>query len=459
MNAHGIEFAAKNIPALDTGFLPLAKFNESYLKTADKPLNIAVERNDGLISVYKTRVHGTKEMFDADCFYVERLVKLLLWVRGGYRVFVCGDSAVAGFVKAAYAKGGAREFDRDFMTRVYEKDFEVLSLPVENTPAAHEQSKPIGRHLDGCRIGFDAGGSDLKVSAVVDGEAVFSEEIIWHTKLNGDPDYHYGEIVSALKKAAEKMPRVDAIGVSSAGIFINNRAMMVSLFRKVPPALYKSRIRNIYLQAAREIGDVPVEVANDGDVTALAGAMDLDENRVLGIAMGTSEAGGYVDEHGNLTGWLNELAFVPVDASAGAPADEWSGDIGCGVQYFSQDAVIRLAPPAGIALDDNLTPAEKLKEVQRRMEAGDAAAAKIFETIGVYLGHAVALYASVYDINLVLLMGRVVSGRGGHSILDTANTVLATEYPAVFQTLRLVLPDEKSRRIGQSVAAASLPRI
>ena len=170
-------------------------------------------------------------------------------------------------------------------------------------------------------------------------------------------------------------------------------------------------------------------------------------------------ASGYVDEHGNLTGWLNELAFVPVDAAAGAPADEWSGDIGCGVQYFSQDAVIRLAPSAGIALDDSLTPAEKLKEVQRRMEAGDGAAAKIFETIGVYLGHAVALYASVYDINLVLLMGRVVSGRGGHILLDTANTVLATEYPAMFQALRLVLPDEKSRRVGQSVAAASLPHI
>ena len=114
------------------------------------------------------------------------------------------------------------------------------------------------------------------------------------------------------------------------------------------------RDRDIYLRAAREIGNVPVSVCNDGDVTALAGAMSLGENNILGIAMGTSEAVGYVDENGSVTGWLNELAFAPVDACPEAMADEWSGDIGCGVKYFSQDGVIKLAAAAGIALEEEL---------------------------------------------------------------------------------------------------------
>lgn len=69
----------------------------------------------------------------------------------------------------------------------------------------------------------------------------------------------------------------------------------------------------MYIRAAKEIGDVPLTVANDGDVTALAGALSLKHGRVLGIAMGTSEAVGYVNKDGNLNGWLSELAFVPVD--------------------------------------------------------------------------------------------------------------------------------------------------
>jgi len=255
------------------------------------------------------------------------------------------------------------------------------------------------------------------------------------------------------------MPRVDAIGVSSAGIYINNQTKIASLFRKVPADQHEAIIKNIYINAAKEIGDIPVEVANDGDVTALAGSMSLNDNNILGIAMGTSQAGGYVDGKGYLTGWLNELAFTPIDATPNGPLDEWSGDIGCGVMYFSQDGVIRLAPLAGVELDENATPAEKLAFVQEEVKKGNENADKIFEAIGVCLGHAVAQYSTVYDIKHVLLMGRVVSGKGGQLILDNTNKVLAEEYPAVAAKTEVTLPDEKSRRVGQSVAAASLPSI
>jgi len=68
-------------------------------------------------------------------------------------------------------------------------------------------------------------------------------------------------------------------------------------------------------------GGIPFDVVNDGEVTALAGSMALNDNAVLGIAMGSSLASGFVTPGGNLTTWLNELAFVPVDYREDAPCD------------------------------------------------------------------------------------------------------------------------------------------
>ena len=460
MNVYGIEVAIKNTPVLDKGFIPMAAFTSAFEASAKngKDIAVAVERNQGQMAVRHFRIHGTPEMAEADRVYVDRTVKMLLWAYGGYKVFICGDDGMARVIKDAYQPGGSREFDADFMSRVYEKPFEVVALPLDKTPAEKTLAQSVGRHLDGCRIGFDAGGSDRKVSAVVDGVPVYSEEVVWFPKTNADPDYHFEGILSAFRTAASKMPRVDAIGVSSAGIYVDNRAMVASLFLKVPRDLFDQKVKDIYIRAAKELGDIPLEVANDGDVTALAGAMSLEENRVLGIAMGTSEAAGYVDTDGNITGWLNELAFAPVDLQDDAMVDEWSGDKGCGVKYFSQDSVIKLAPRAGIALDESLSPAEKLKVVQKEMEEGRESARDIYRSIGVYLGHALAYYAMYYSIAHVLLLGRVMSGEGGDLVIAEARRVLDEEYPE-YAAMELHLPDEKIRRVGQSVAAASLPQI
>ena len=455
MNCYGIELSPRRLPPLDPDYTPLYLFNRAFLREAHKPLGIAVERSGGQIAVYETKIHGTPEFAQADRYYVDRLVKTLLWMKGGFKVYIRGDEEIFQALKSAYAPGGARAFDAEFMSGVYERPFQVVSCQV--LPQEKSLPQAIGRHLDGCRIGFDAGGSDRKVSAVIDGESVFSEEVVWFPKTAEDPDYHFQGIVEAMKSAAAHMPRVDAIGVSSAGIYIDNRAMVASLFLKVPKDLFQEKVKDIYIRAAKEIGDVPLAVANDGDVTALAGAMSLEDNNVLGIAMGTSEAVGYVDDQGNITGWLNELAFVPVDASPSAMADEWSGDIGCGVKYFSQDAVIKLAPAAGIQLDEAISPAEKLKVVQGLMEEGDPRAASIYQSIGVYLAHALALYYDFYHYKHVLLLGRVMSGKGGDLLLSTCKEVLAEEYPEIAAAIRPSLPDEKFRRVGQSVAAASLP--
>lgn len=457
MKIHGIEVNIKHAPALDPEFAPIRIFNQNYLKSATEPLTVSIVRDGGQTSVYQTKIYGTDGMRAADEYYVDRLVKTLLWIKGGYKICITGSKAIFKFIENAYSQDGDRSFDFNFMSRVYERKLEVEHCA--EIPRQVETSLPIGGQLQGCRIGFDAGGSDRKVSAVIDGEPVFSEEIIWHPKTSPDPEYHFQEIISAFKTAASHMPRVDAIGISSAGIYINNRTMAASLFLSVPPEDFENKVKDIYLRAAKEIGDVKIKVCNDGDVTALAGAMSLGENNILGIAMGTSEAGGYVDKDGNITGWLNELAFVPVDASPGAMLDEWSGDIGCGVKYFSQDSVVKLAQQGGIIFDAAQTPAQKLKHVQQLLEQGDSVAYEVFTSIGVYLGHTLAHYHDLYDFGRVLLLGRVTSGKGGDIVISVAENVLNEEYPEESRQFTLSLPDEKSRRVGQSIAAASLPEI
>ena len=455
----GINYTMNHAPKLDPTFVPFGVWREAYLKDAKQPIAIAVERDNGQVSVHKTFIHGTPDMAEADYRYVERYVKFLLWSIGGFKVSVCGCSELAKKLQAAYQPGGEREFDYGFVEQLYEEKLEILDLPLDASPAANEVSEPMGGNMDGCRIGFDAGGSDRKVSAVIDGECVYSEEVIWFPKLNEDPDYHFGHIVEAFKTAASKMPRVDAIGVSSAGDFIGNEPRVASLFIKVPRENW-DKVKTIYDRAAAEIDPkVPILVANDGDVSALAGAMGLGKGNLMGIAMGTSEAVGYVDEDQNVLGWINELAFAPVDLQAGAMQDEWSTDYGVGCKYFSQDAVIKLAPAAGIDIPAELSLAEKLKFVQKLMEADDPRAIAIFETIGAYFAYATVQYSQFYNIDYMMLMGRVMSGKGGDTILKVCNDILAEEYPALYQKCAVMLPDEKMRRVGQSVAAASLPKI
>ena len=453
---------------LDPQFAPMSlKVREmrELTKENGQEIVIGVERNKGAVTTYRTRIFPDGTGHDEENYrFVERIVKSMLWVAGGFKIIIAGSEVVAQRIKEAYVDGGYRDFDLHFMENVYESKFEVISVSLEDAPKDVSTAAPIGRHLDGCRIGFDAGGSDRKVSAVVNGESVYSEEVVWLPKVNSDPMYHFDGIYTAMKTAASHMPRVDAIGVSSAGVYIDNKIMVASLFLKVSPDDFQKYVKTMYLDAAKKLGEelgkeIPIEVANDGDVTALAGAMDLNDDSVLGVAMGTSEAGGYVDPDGNITGWLNELAFVPVDFCENAMVDEWSGDYGCGVKYFSQDGVIKLAPAAGIELDPNMTPAEKLKVVQGLMAEGDERAAKIYDTIGCYFGYAIGYYAEFYEMKHVLIMGRVTSGKGGEILLARAQEVLDTEFPELAAKCKLHIPDESSRRVGQSVAAASLPKL
>ncbi|MBE0699501.1 MAG: ROK family protein [Anaerolineaceae bacterium] len=452
----------KWIPPLEEGFRPASLANRAFLAEVGEqatPLIFGLERENGKISRFETRVFPEGHpRAEANLFYAERLLKFLLWQRGTFRVYAGGPRSIGSYLAKVYAPIGARQFDSEFMgAQVYERPFQIIPCAPEEVPQALETGKPLGRHLEGCRIGFDLGASDRKASAVIDGKVVYSEEVIWEPRKQADPDYHFREIMASLQSAAAHMPRVDAVGGSSAGILIDNRPMVASLFLSVPKARF-GEVHTLFQRIQKEM-NVPVEVINDGDVTALAGSMSLEDNAILGIAMGSSQAAGYVDSAGNVMGWLSELAFAPVDYSPQAPIDEWSGELGVGSQYFSQQCVFRLAPKAGITIPAGITDAEKLAYVQQKLEAGHEGAQKIWQTMGICLGYALAHYADFYDIKHSLILGRCTSGSGGNIILAGANQVLRSEFPDLADGLHIQLPDERSRRVGQSIAAASLPII
>ena len=454
-------------PVLDPDFQPIIVAYQNFCRevaasTEGIPFSIAIERENRQVSTFDLHVFAPESRrFTENLIIVERLVKAMLWLRGGWKIILCGCDELSSCIAELYCEAGARHFDCYFMKRVYGHPLQVdIRSSFDNRPAEVHQAALRKRNLDGNRIGIDLGGSDYKFSAVINGQAVFSEEISWHPKLQTDPVYHKECIRHALRSAAAHLPRVDAIGISAAGIYVENEVKIASLFIKVPESVFDVQVKNMFYELIQEFGEnIPFEVRNDGDVAALAGAMSLNTNRVLGIAMGTSQASGYVDAEGRITGWMNELAFAPFDLNPHAIVDEWSGDHGCGVKYFSQDSVIKLCSAAGIELTKSASPAEKLKVVQSLMAKGDDRARKIYETIGVYLGYALPYYAMFYDIGEVLLMGRVTSGAGGQVILDRANEVLTTLFPEVAAHVHVRLPDEKSRRVGQSIAAASLPEI
>lgn len=451
----GIEIECANLPALDQEFIPIHLFNQAYLQGAESDFNIAISAGEERCCVYRTKIRNRDDSLAADCFYITKLVKSLLWLYGGNRVTLCGSMRVFEHVRSTFSLSGLRHHDVEIMAEIYQEPFlvELNAAP----PPAKANTKFLGRHLNGCRIGFDAGGSSRKVSAVMNGKVVYTEEVLWDPRWETDPDYHYRGILDSVMAAAKKMPRVDAIGVSSAGIYVNNQTRMAAIFRSVPEEEFEDHIKNIYPQVAKALGNPPLEVANDGDVAALSGSMTLEGNNVLGIAMGASEAGGFVDPQGSLTGWLNELALMPIDVNPEAPIDEWSGDRGCAGSYLSQVGVIRLAEKIGIRLDRYDTPVEKLKAVQMRGERGEGKARLVFETIGCYLGHTLAYYHYLYQFDYVLLLGRCMLGAGGDMIFNKAQKVLAEEYPLVATSIMISMPDENSRSVAQSVAAASIP--
>ena len=451
-------------PVLDPLFRPAALAWRAFQQHAcatghPAEARFALEQKDGSVSRLATALlpGSDPETADANFTMLERLVKLALWAHGGFRVHLDAPAGMAERLRAYYRDTPNGRFDSEIVgERVYDHPIEIVATR-DLPPARSNTSASLGGHLDGCRIGFDLGGSDRKVAAIVDGRVVWSEETEWDPYHQKDPQYHWDGIMDSLRRAAEHLPHVDAIGGSAAGVYVANQVRFASLFRGVAPDAFEKRVRNMFIDLKRAWNGVPFDVVNDGDVTALLGSMSLLRGAVLGVALGTSTAGGYVTADGRITPWLNEIAFVPVDYRPDAPRDEWSGDHGCVVQYLSQQGAGRLLGPAQIEVPASMPLPARLKHVQALMQLGDRRAVNVYLTLGAYLGYTLAHLANVYDFGNVLLLGRVMSGPGGAILIDTAQEVLRADFPELAPRVSLHMPGEKEKRHGQAIAAASLP--
>ena len=465
-------------PPLEAAFEPAALWMQRFAREAraatSLELCLALSRPDGSCFRHSMPVlpSTTKDAAARNFQAVERTVKMLLWMKGASKIELACHSAdatqatsevaeeLAQELARCYSPQGARAFDDEVVgQKIFRQSLELRSSSFADLPPENDRSTPLGRHLDGCRIGFDLGGSDRKAAALIDGKVVFSEEIAWQPYFENDPAYHYRGIKDSIERAAKHLPRLDAIGGSAAGVYVDKEPRAASLFRGISDEDFEREIRPLFRRLQQDFGDVPFELVNDGEVTALAASMSLDCNAILGISMGTSQAAGYVDAEGHITNWLNELAFCPIDFRPEAPCDEWSGDVGCGVQYFSQQGVARLAKVAGIPLPEEMPFAERLLEVQTLMEKGDERAQQVFASIGRDLGWTIPWYAEFYDLHQLLILGRVTSGAGGELIIAEAQTVLEKQFPELAQQIALTTPDETMKRHGQAIAAASLPAL
>ncbi|MFA5290426.1 MAG: hypothetical protein WC351_05230 [Candidatus Izemoplasmatales bacterium] len=442
---------------IDGAFLPIYEYMRDFqervrLSLCKVPFALVIERHQGYNFRFDAFVYSDDVATDAlNQVFAEKIVKTLMYMVGGYRIHVVGPLGLFTWLKKTFSQDGARSFDVNIMEEVYNHPLEWIHCTLDALPQSHPECVDIGGDFKGNRIGFDAGGSDMKVVAVQDGNVLYQEEIIWHPKVNADASYHRKQIEDAMAKAASHLDHVDRIGVSSAGIIVSNQVRVASLFIRVPRSERITRLQNIFTEIAQRFG-ASVQVANDGDVAAFMASRTLQQGNILGIALGTSQASGYINPEGRFLGWLWELAFVPVAMHPDAAIDEWSHDRGVGAKYHSQDAMIRLAEQGGIILDPSMTPAEKLKEIASLAQAGSQIALDAYHDTGVYLGYSLLYYHMFVPFSAVMLMGRVTSGIGGAKLIQAARDVLLKHQ--VDCTIHL--PNENDRRLGQALAAAYL---
>jgi predicted NBD/HSP70 family sugar kinase len=407
------------------------------------------------------------------------LIQEMMWQRSGSELKICGPDRVTKAIQKAFAKGGQYEFEALSMPNVCGTPATPFTVTIVDNivdlPAAKDSPQVCGKDANGCRLAFDLGKSDIKTVAVKDNEVLYSKETEWDVT-NKDPDYHFDAILAELKKAAEKLPKVDAIGGSATGtVSDKNEATWCDIFPNVPPKVYKEKVVDIFVRLGKAVaGDVPLKVINDGEVTALAAYQKIKAGNIMGISMGSSEGGGYANGDGNLLGWINELCYIRLDLNPNAPTDPWTKGAHTGVShmYLGQRGATKLAHKAGVAVPDNLkyphkemctikheNHAQCLKLIQEAMKDPEKKekTKELYETVGVYLGYALGQYCEFYKIDHVMILGRVSKGEGGDLMLATAKKVLEEEFPDDCKHIEFHTADDHFKAVGQCIAAAALP--
>mmetsp|Transcript_77766 Transcript_77766/g.172217 ORF Transcript_77766/g.172217 Transcript_77766/m.172217 type:complete len:522 (+) Transcript_77766:72-1637(+) len=475
------------VPApLDANFAPFILGKLNYLKCAKeanctKTLEWALPRADDCCARGSLLCFPeASEYFEATIFLAGVLIQEMMWERSASSLQLCGPQEVCSKVKEAFSIRGKFKFEVETMPKVCgtpDSPFEVSIVASESAlPKAVDRPIKCGQDASGCRLAFDLGKSDIKTVAIKDNKVVESKETEWDVT-NADPQYHWDMILTAMKETAATLPRVDAIGGSATGtVSADNEATWCDIFPNVPPDVYKEKVVPIFKNLAKEFGNVPLKVINDGEVTAVAGAIMVGEGNLLGISMGSSEGGGYCNKDKNLLGWINELCYIQLDLNPDAKSDPWTkGHQGISHQYLGQRGATKLAVRAGVEVPEEMYPdhpnmnnmrhephAKCLKLIQAAMKdpAKKAGVTSLYETVGVYLGYALAQYCEPghYSIDNVIILGRVSTGEGGTVMCNKAKEVLEVEFPYL-KHIKFHFPDEHFKRVGQCIAAAALPTL
>jgi len=468
---------------LDPNFSPLILAKKNYLKyVAGSPHSVewALPRSDGAAR-YKLPVFAdSHEDVEASIYLAGVLIQEMMWQRSASGLLLSGPKKICDALKDAYSVGGLYEYEVLQMPKVCgtpDKPFTAEIVPVEQLPQERDTPQVCGTVANGCRLAFDLGKSDIKTVAVKDGEVLYSKETEWDVT-NPDPDYHYTAIKACMEKAKKCLPRIDAVGGSATGtISGNNEATWCDIFPNVPPDVYQAKVVDIFPRLSKEIaGDVPLKVINDGEVTALAAFQKIGKGNIMGISMGSSEGAGYCNADGNLMGWINELCYCRLDLNPEAPTDPWTKGNHRGIShlYLGQRGATKLAAKAGVKkLPPNYVyphpdmctikhedHAQCLKLIQKAMAdpEQEAQVTKLYVTMGVYLGYALAQYSEFYPIDHVMILGRVSKGKGGDIVLDTAKKVLMEEFPK-YAHITFHTADDHFKGVGQCIAAAALPKV
>jgi len=473
------------VPApLDPNFSPVILAKRQYraaCSDASFPeLHLALPRATGCARVsLKVFPDGHKDC-DASTYLAGVLVQEMIWQRSASALIISGPDYICNALIAGFAVGGQYEFEATTMPCVNgtpDAKFEVTRVSsAADLPEAKDTPQVCGKDANGCRLAFDLGKSDIKVVSVKDNEVVYSKETEWDVT-NPDPQYHYDAIKAAMQLGKDALPKIDAVGGSATGtVGANNEATWCDIFPNVPPAVYKEKVVDIFNRLAKDLaGDVPVKVINDGEVTALAAFQKIGKGKVMGISMGSSEGGGYANADGNLMGWINELCYIRLDLNPNAPIDPWTKGAHTGIShmYLGQRGTTKLAACGGIeGPDEYMYPnpamctikhenhAQCLKLIQKAMTdpAKEAQASLIYETVGVYLGYALAQYKEFYEVDHIMILGRVSKGKGGDLMLATAKKVLETEFPE-YADIQFHTADDHFKAVGQCIAAAALPEV
>ena len=284
------------VPPLDPGFCPAFLWNRACqtLVAEDRTLVIALVRDDGTVFRHESRILGA------------------------------GAPKTVRRLAAIYSHNGARAFDHSFIgSNVYGQPLIIEDTPLADLPPERSAGMPIGRtprrlphRLRSRRQRPQGRNVDRRPGRLLRGNPLGA-------LLSGRPRLpprRRARLAGARRRPPAPRRRQRR---QRGGCYVDNEVRGASRFRSVPPDQCNAHIRRMFFTLQTCWKGVPFEVANDGEVTALAGSMSPGDNAVLGISMGTSLAAGYVTPEGSVTPWLNELAFAPIDHRPDAPRDEW----------------------------------------------------------------------------------------------------------------------------------------